>query len=241
MNNTHCRLLGPVILLALSWCWLSAVSMQYDITSLGLHVADLRIVRDPGTRNIQVYVTSRTASAIFPKLNNQYRVHYDVQYRPVEYKRVVDQGKTQDKVAVSYDHASGKASATHSGPLGKYNYSLRKGERDFFSTLALICDTAPGSGTYILDANGKAWSAAVSYKGTSNLKTALGTYACREYTLVLNPVDSGKVPYVDMVTHNLFKKNNKVSLWIASDGTAIKAVVKMGVLSMKWSISGISK
>ena len=220
---------------------LQGISMEYDISSLGLHVADLKIVRDPGARVINVYVSSKTASAIFPKLNNQYRVKYDDHYRPLEYTRIVDQGKTQDRVVVTYDHSINTATASHTGNLGKYTYDILKGERDFFSTLALICDTAPGSGTYDLDANGKVWKATLTYKGTTKLKTSIGTYPCREYSIELNPRDQEKVPYVDMVTHNLYKKKNKVNLWIAYDGTALKAVVKMGVLSMKWSIRRISK
>jgi hypothetical protein len=43
-----------------------------------------------------------------------------------------------------------------------------------------------------------------------------------------------------MVPTTSIKRKNKVNLWIAYDGTALKAVVKMGVLSMKWSIRRIS-
>lgn len=224
--------------------WLSilaGVTMDYDITSLGLHVADLKIVRDVPNRTVRVYVTSKMSNAIFPELDNQYLVHYDSQYRPLEYSRIVDQGKTQDNVKVVYDHTSGMASATHTGPLGTYKYSLVLGERDFFSTLVMICDTAPGTGTYVLDANGKAWNASITIKGTSKLKSAIGKSSCREYQILLQPRTKEKVPYVDMVTHNLFKDKNKVSLWITNDGIPVKAVVKMGLLSMKWSIKRILK
>jgi len=241
MNSRPFRRLALILVLAAFASVGHGLSLEYNISSLGLRVADLRIVRDKAARSVKVYVSSRTANSIFPKLNNQYRVVYDDQYRPLQYTRVVDQGKTQDNVSTTYDHASGLANASHTGPLGKYRYELLAGERDFFSTLILICDTAPGSGNYILDANGKPWKAALSYNGTGKLKTSLGTYSCREYQISLSPRSKEKVPYVDMVTHNLFKDKNKVSLWISTDGIPLKAVVKMGVLSMKWSITGIGK
>jgi hypothetical protein len=91
----------PIIKIIMFASLLQGISMEYDISSLVLHVADLKIVRDPGARVINVYVSSKTASAIYPKLNNQYRVKYDDHYRPLEYTRIVDQGKTQDRVVVT--------------------------------------------------------------------------------------------------------------------------------------------
>lgn len=236
----------PLPKLFLLFCFLSilapylcAYSAKYDIRSLGLRIATLAITSSKEQGFTEVKAVSVISNSMFPQINNTYRVEFDSSYLPKTYSRIIRQSTATDDVRVEYNHSRYSAKASHQKGNRQYNYTITQNTRDFFSLLTLLANENTPAGEYSVDGNGTLWSAKLRKDHTEEIRTKLGKYSCTRYQIRFSPLSTKTMPYVDMVTHNLLKDGNKLTLWVSEKGIPLKAVVRKGVLSMSWEITEI--
>jgi len=219
---------------------LIGVTVDYDIKSLGIRVASISVNTQIQQRYVEVKAKSIHSNALFPHIDNVYKVTFNEQFLPNVYVRKVRQGELSDDVKVIYNHSALRAAAVHSGKLGEYGYAIAADTRDFFSFMVYLAQGKISGNQFSIDGNGSLWTASVTKEGRELLKTPLGDYSCSRYSIRFNPVTNQKMNYVDMVTHNLLSRSSRLTLWISDGGNAMKAVIRKGALSMSWEIKGIS-
>lgn len=230
-----------VLVLLICFHQILGLTCQYHIRALGMNVATLEITRNPSPTSVTVKSKSLISNALFPAIDNSYHISFDGSYKPLIYKRVINQEKIKDTVTIQYDHKSKQAKMHRVSTAGETSYGISENSRDFFSFMTMVGDKQPGSGTYVLDGNGVPWTAQLTYLEDENISTPLGKFDCRVYSIKMSPQTKQKTPYVDMVTNNLFNKDSKIKLWISRDGIAVKAAVKKGMLATNWELLKIIK
>lgn len=216
-----------------------AYSATYDIKSLGLRIATLSITSSESRGVTEVKAASVISNALFPEIDNTYRVEFDANHLPQKYSRIIRQSSVSDEVTVVYKHSSRTAKATHRLGNRTYNFAITDSTRDFFSLLTLLANKSAVPSEYSVDGNGLLWSASLRLDGRERIRTKLGKYTCTRYQIRFTPLSAKTMPYVDMVTHNLLKENNKLTLWISEDGIPLKAVVRKGAIGMIWEITDL--
>lgn len=216
-----------------------ALTIEYNIRSFGLNIATISINSDPQQNFVAVQTKSLITNALFPEINNCYRIDFNGAYLPQTYVREIDQKKVDDTVTVTYDHKNKRAGMNHRNPRKSYSYDITSDTRDFFSFMTMVGFGKARAGDYVIDGNGTLWKASLSYHGRETIKTALGNYSCRLYKVQFEPLCDEKMQYVDMVTHNVLNKASRVSLWISDDGIAMRSVVRKNALSASWEIKEI--
>jgi hypothetical protein len=228
-----------LLLLLASVIPLGGLTLDFDVRSLGLKVAKLSVTTSPEEGYVSVSVNSLITNAMFPALNNVYRSEFVGDYLPVRYQRKVRQKKLTDDIDVVYDRQNRRATARHTGELGSYSYAITAETRDFFSFMMLLSRSDAIQNQYTLDGNGCLWRVNVTKKGREELDLALGKVGATVYELEFVPQSEVKMRYTDMVTHNLFGRNSKVTLWISDNHNPVRAYVRKGLLSMVWELAGI--
>ena len=231
-----CKNLACAILFCICAVLLPGLSLEYDIRSLGLKIADLSLTCSIADGYIEASAVSEEGSAFFPSLDNQYRSEFDENFLPRKYLRKIKQTKLSDQVEVSYFHFAHYAKVNQQNGKRSFSYAIADSTRDIFSLLAMLIGGRAEPGEYSVDGNGQLWTAYLSKEGRERIRTNLGRFSCTKYALRFKPQSPDKMPYVDMVTHNLLKEDCKLTLWISEDLIPLKAVVNRGLISMSWEI-----
>ncbi|HQF67536.1 MAG TPA: DUF3108 domain-containing protein [Candidatus Cloacimonadota bacterium] len=231
-----CKNLVCATLLCICAVLLPGLSLDYDIKSLGLKIADLSLSCSIADGYIEALAVSEVSSAFFPSLENQYRSEFDANFLPRKYERKIKQTKLSDQVEVSYFHFAHYAKVAQQNGKRSSSYAIADSTRDIFSLLAMLIGGKAEPGAYSVDGNGQLWTAQLSKEGRERIRTNLGRFSCTKYVLRFKPQSPAKMPYIDMVTHNLLKEDSKLTLWISEDLIPLKAVVNRGLISMSWEI-----
>jgi len=212
-----------------------AQKLDYRITSLSMKVADLAI--DLSAETILIRVQNQGKLRIFPHLNNSYRIELDEDMRPTSYQRMIHQGELRDSVFTSFDE---NHAIMHQESVGKsLRYEISAEARDIFSFLFAVSQNPNPCKNYILDGDGRPWQAQVSPGVRQRIRTAMGTMFARKHDIRMVPLSQTKAPYVDMITHNFFDENIKLSLWVSDNGIPLKAQLRKNMIGMNWEIIGI--
>nr|MDK2851045.1 hypothetical protein [Candidatus Cloacimonadota bacterium] len=214
---------------------LPAQKLNYKVSSMSLKVADLVI--DMGPRTIEVRVQNQGRLSIFPHLNNIYCVQMNEMSLPTSYQRIIHQGELRDSVQTIYNHPKAVMYRQSTGQSLKYKIS--NNSRDFFSFLYTLCENPSPSNSYILDEDGRQWRAYVRAKERQRIHTEVGNIYARCLEIQLEPLNDQEHPYVDMLTHNFFDEDIKVTIWISDNGVPLKAHLKKNFIGMNWEIIGI--
>lgn len=219
---------------------LGASKTEYCLKSLGLKIAYLSIEKNDTQKQITVKTHSLMTNSIFPPLNNEYRISYDEQYRPQTLTRIIRQKNLNDIVETRYDHSKQIARQSRKSDINSIDYSIGKQTRDIFSFLAFLAGKKPESGTYPIDGNGNPWLATAVAKPSETLKTVIGKHQARKIDVSFTNVTEQKQPYVDMVTNNILKEGNKLSLWVDDRQQILKAVVKSKDITTYWELTKLT-
>lgn len=214
----------------------SAQKLEYQISSMGLKVADLSMHVSPS--RIYVKASNNGYKTIFPHLNNSYSVYLGEDYLPQKYIRMIHQDSLKDSVNVIYQH--GSAVMYRKSSKQRFSYNMPANGRDVFSLLWKVCQSPKPIGDYIVDGNGRAWNVSVSGGEIEKLKTSLGKFQTTKYELRFKALSPHKAAYVDMLTHNFLNEDVQLSLWVNQGGIPVKARLRKKLMSMSWEIISIS-
>ncbi len=225
-----------IVVLALVFSALGAITVEYEIKSLGLKIANLSIKHDLEQRQITILAKSHFTSKIFPRLDNEYTVSYNENYLPQNYLRKINQDSNQDVVSVTYHHSQKQAQMRMASKDSPETFRITPDTRDFFTMITMVGQLLPQTGRYTIDGNGKLWKASLVKNGTERIKTARGTFQAHHYCMTMAPLDDSKAPYIDMVSHNVFNEATQINFWVSEERTVVKAVVKKGLISMNWDL-----
>jgi len=220
---------------------LCASTVEYNIKSMGMKIAYISVNRNESQRMIVVKTHSLKINSIFPQLNNTYRISYDEMLRPLVFSRSVEQKELNEEAKTTYDHNLKTASLYRSSTNTSKDYTIGKNSREPFSLLAYISSGKAIGGIYNIDGNGLPWQAHVLDAGIETVKTPLGKYSARRYNITFTNLTGKKMPYIDMVTHNMLSESSKLSLWVSDEEIILKALIKKGAVSMTWDIIGITE
>jgi len=218
-----------------------AFQANYIVRAMGLKVAKIDILENISEGKVEVTAVSLMSNKMFPRINNHYWVDFNDQYLPGTYTRTIDQDNSQDSVFVVYDHANSKASMYRRSTKTRQNYSLIYQTRDFFSLMMGLSKGKVKSGKHYVEGNGIIWQAIVEKKETEILKTKLGRFRAQRYKMEFKNTSDNKMPYIDMVTHNLLNNDTTVNIWVSENGLVIKASVTKGLISMVWELLSFHK
>lgn len=217
--------------------WLIALSLigvraEYNVNTLGMKIADLKIEMKP--KLIDVKIKSTKVLPLFPHINNRYTISSSQNFLPDKYTRRVHQGELLDEIETIYSQSNAKLwqKSTNS----EYLFDIYIDTRDFFSLLNLICNTPKPQKNYIVDGDSRAWQAQVSSPSHENIKTKIGSFKARKHVLSFVPLSPEKAQYMDMLTHNLLSEDVVLTVWISGDGVPLKANIKKKLMGMNWEI-----
>lgn len=216
---------------------LYAFEARYNVSSLGLKIADLDIAQSP--QKIEVKIKSTRVLPLFPHIDNSYLVLCGEDFLPQSYLREVHQGELTDEITTRY--FGDRALLRQKQGEVEMEYPTPRGTRDFFSLLNLICNTDEPARRYIVDGNSRMWSASVSEPSYENIKTKLGRYNARKHSLRFTPLSEEKAPYMDMLTFNLLSEDVLLSVWISEDGVPLKAKIEKKLMGMNWEIRELKR
>ncbi|MDD2331142.1 MAG: DUF3108 domain-containing protein [Candidatus Cloacimonetes bacterium] len=229
-----------VLMLLICMC-LGAFEFDYNVKSLGLHVAKINIKDDVVRGELSISAVSLLSNKMFPRINNKYLVNYQKDYLPTSYLRLIDQDNNQDSVFVSYKHNEKKAVMKQASQDGQSSYSLQDNTRDFFTFMIGLSYRKLTSNRYWIDGNGILWLAKIENTGAEILRTKQGKIKTEKFTLRFENTGEAKMPYIDMVTHNVLNQDTIVTLWISADNIVHKANVKKGLVNMVWELVNYHK
>jgi len=217
-------------------CSMFATVAEYNIKSLGMKVATISI--STNSDKIEVKANSIGSSPIFPRLNNSYTIDLDNQHRPVNYTRKINQKTVQDEVIVKYNRVDNTASMHKKSTGTMNNYIINPNSRDVFSFMALLISGNAASNKYPIDANGTPWLATITSRSKDEVKTKFKKFSTTRFDIEFVSLSKTGTSYVDMVTHNFVNEDTKLSIWVADEDLAVKAVVKKRGISMNWELTG---
>jgi len=205
-----------------------------------MQIAYLSLEKNAELKQITVKTHSLKTSKLFPSLNNEYRIRYDELFRPVTLNRIIRQKNLNDLVETKYDYQKLLARQSRKSDGSIAEYVINKQTRDVFSFLAYLAEGKVFPGSYPIDGNGSNWQVSVKEKPLETVNTAIGKYKARRLEISFNNLTEHKQPYVDMVTNNMLKEGNKLSIWVDDRQLILKAVVKSKGITTHWELTGLS-
>ncbi len=205
-----------------------------------MQIAYLSLEKNAELEQITVKTHSLKTSKLFPPLNNEYRISYDELFRPVTLNRIIRQKNLNDVVETKYDYQKLLARQSRKSDGSIAEYGINKQTRDVFSFLAYLAEGKVVPGSYPIDGNGSKWQVSVKEKPLETVNTAIGKYKARRLEISFNNLTEHKQPYVDMVTNNMLKEGNKLSIWVDDRQLILKAVVKSKGITTHWELTGLS-
>ncbi len=217
---------------------LSGYIAEYDVKALGLKVAKVRLENNTRKQTINVSVKSTFTSRIFPPVDNRYQVNYVSGYYPVKYYRKIHQSDLRDTVMICYNRESKTASVLSSQSSVEKKYSVPSEIRDYFSFFTMLTLEDLPTGKYVIDGNGCPWMATVNLEKTETIRNATGKFTAKKYNVSFQNMTGRKMPYIDMITHNLLNEDTTLSLWISTNHIAVKASMRKKAVSMIWDLIG---
>ncbi|PKN79877.1 MAG: hypothetical protein CVU48_03990 [Candidatus Cloacimonetes bacterium HGW-Cloacimonetes-1] len=229
-----------IILLSFIMQALPGYVADYEVKAMGLKLATVRIENNTGAQLINVSVKSVYSNRIFPPVDNRYQVNYVSGYYPVKYYRKIHQNDLRDSVMVYYnrDNKTASANSTQSKIQGKYKISSEI--RDYFSFFTMLTLEDLPTGKYVIDGNGCPWMASVDLEKIETIHTDIGKFTARKYNISFQNMTANKMPYIDMITHNLLNEDTTLNLWISTNHIAVKASMRKKTVSMIWDMIGYS-
>jgi hypothetical protein len=228
-----------IFILSVMCLWavlIRAQKLEYRISSMGLKVANLSM--SIADNRLDIKASNSGMRTIFPHLNNSYSIHYEGDFLPLRYLRLVHQDSLKDSVLTTY--GKGTATMLRKSSNERLSYPIPAASRDFFSLLWKICQSPKPVGNYIVDGNGRSWQATVSGGDIHNLNTSLGKFQTTKYQVKFKALSQQQAPYVDMLTHNTLSEDITLSIWVNQGGIPVKAHIRKKLMSMTWEILSIS-